>query len=263
MTFIIPLGVLGLLGLAMGIGLGLASKKFAVQTDSRLAAVIDLLPGANCGACGFPGCSGYARALISGNTKSGLCPASGEETTRKISEILGIEADVSQKKVAVIKCGGDVSSKRHKGVYEGVKTCLASSLVGGGHIMCDYGCLGFGDCVLACPFGAIENKSGKPPEINPEKCTGCGICVKTCPKNLIELIPSNKYYYVACSSKDKAKIVKQVCDSGCIGCGICARKCPNQALSIENNLSKMDYEKCLNAGECLKACPTKCIKTRK
>ena len=262
MSFIIvPLIVLGLLGFLMGVGLGIASKKFAVERDPRFDAIMSILPGANCGACGFVGCQSYAEALLSGRAKPGACPAGGSSVTEKLSKYLGVDAGDLAKMTARIYCCGDTS--REKGAYEGIKNCAAASLVLGGNIMCGYGCLGLGDCVAVCQFDAIKVRKGIPPEIDEEKCRACGLCVKICPKKLIKLIPKEKKYMIACSSNDKGRIVKQACATGCIACGLCVKKCPLQAISIQNNLAVIDYKKCCNTGECFKSCPTKCIKWKK
>ncbi|HAX62001.1 MAG TPA: electron transporter RnfB [Elusimicrobia bacterium] len=259
MNFIIPLLILGLLGLVLGVGLALASKKFAVKTDPRVDIIAGILPGANCGACGFAGCYNYAKAIVEGVAKPVACPVGGEEVSKKIAEVLGIKISSAPKTVARIHCNGDTSEKRQKGNYDGVKTCASAVLVAGGTTLCNYGCLGFGDCVRACPFDAIKLRENLPPEINEEKCTACGLCVKACPRNLIKLVPKEKRFIIACSSHDKGKVVRQVCDVGCIACGLCVKKCPNKAITIENNLAKIDYTKCQNIGECFRVCPTKCI----
>jgi len=262
MSFIIiPLMVLGLLGFLLGAGLGIASKKFAVEKDPRFDAILGILPGANCGACGFPGCAGYAEALLAGKVKPGECPAGGREVAGKLSEFLGVESGDARDVTARIFCGGDTS--RTKGDYEGVKTCAAASLVCSGSTMCGYGCLGFGDCTAVCPFGAVTTRKAAPPEINEKKCRACGICVKACPKKIIKLVPKEKRYIIACSSQDKGRAVKQACDAGCIACGLCVKKCPSKAVLLSGNLAVIDYEKCSNAGECVRACPTKCIQWKK
>ncbi|MFH1541384.1 MAG: RnfABCDGE type electron transport complex subunit B [Elusimicrobiota bacterium] len=258
-SIIIPVIVLGLLGLALGVGLAIASKKFAVKRDPKIEIIFGILPGANCGVCGFAGCLGYAKAIVENGAKTELCPVCGEEALKKIVEVFGVERNSQQKLVARIHCGGDISEKRQKGDYDGVKTCLSAQLVSGGTIMCNYGCLGFGDCARICPFDAIKLKEKFPPEIDKEKCTACGLCIKTCPRNLIKPVPKEKKFLIACSSRDKGKTVRQVCDIGCTACMLCVKKCQEKACTVENNLSKIDYTKCKNLGECFKACPTKCI----
>jgi len=264
-AIIIPLIVLGILGLVLGIGLGIASKKFAVKTDPRVDIIFGMLPGANCGACGFAGCLGYAKAIVEGVANPALCSVGGEDASKKIAEFLGVKISSRQKLVARIHCGGDISEKRQRGNYNGVKTCVSAMLVSGGTVMCSYGCLGFGDCASVCLFGAIKLREGLPPEIDEEKCTACGLCVKACPRNLIDLIPKDKRFLIACSSHDKGKVVRSVCDVGCIACGLCVKKCPchEKVIVVENNLAKINYTTCENAGECYKACPTKCIQWKR
>ena len=256
---LIPLCVMGVLGLVMAVGLGLAAKKLAVETDPRIELLTEIMPGANCGACGFAGCSAYAKAIVEGGKEPVPCPVGGDETAKKMADILGIEPPVVPKTTAKIFCCGDISEKRQKGNYEGVKTCASATLVAGGTIMCSYGCLGFGDCVRVCQFGAMKERPNLPPEIDEEKCTSCGLCVKACPRNLIKIIPKSAEYVVACSSLDRGKYVKRVCDTGCTGCKLCVKKCPNKAITVENNLAIINYELCKNAGECYKACPQGCI----
>ncbi|MFH0947852.1 MAG: Fe-S cluster domain-containing protein [Elusimicrobiota bacterium] len=259
---IIPVIVLGSLGLVLGVGLAIASKKFAVKADPMVEIIFGMLPGSNCGACGFAGCLSYAKGIVEGGAKIGLCPIGGEDASKKISEVFGVESISQQKIVARIHCGGDTSSKRQKGNYDGVQTCLSAALVSGGTVMCSYGCLGFGDCVRACSFDAIKLRENLPPEVDKEKCTACGACVRTCPRNLIKPVHREKRFFVACSSRDKGKTVRQVCDVGCIACILCMKKCPEKAISIENNLAKFDYTKCKNLGECFSVCPTKCIQQK-
>ncbi|OGS43507.1 MAG: hypothetical protein A2539_02580 [Elusimicrobia bacterium RIFOXYD2_FULL_34_15] len=167
------------------------------------------------------------------------------------------------KKVARILCDGDISIIRQKGYYDGIKTCSASFLVTGGTILCDYGCLGFGDCIKECPAGAIKKRENLSPEIDEEKCNACGLCIESCPKNLIKIISKDKRFLVACASNDKEKIVKQVCSVGCTGCGICVSNCTYKAITVEDNLAKIDYDKCQNSGECYRECPTKCIQWKR
>jgi electron transport complex protein RnfB len=265
-SLLIAILFLGILGFLMGIGLGFASKKFAVPVDPRIEALGELLPGVNCGACGFPGCINYAKAIIEDGVALNACTVGGTTFAKKAAEILGVEATTNpeHRHIARIHCNGDLSPKRGRGAYEGTATCLAATTVPGGIMMCIYGCLGFGDCIRVCPFGAItprHNKRGEiihPPEINPEKCTGCGNCVKACPKCLIQLrLPDRPY--IACSSLAPAKIVRAVCDIGCIACGICVKKCPNASIVVEKNLAWIDDSQCRLAGECVPACPRKCI----
>lgn len=259
MSIVIPAIVLGLLGLILGIGLNIAGRMLALKSDPRFDTILGFLPGANCGACGFAGCSEFARATVEGKAAPGICLIAEEEAINEIAKILGVDAGSRQKLVARIHCCGELTENRQKGDYEGVKTCLGAMLVSGGIYRCSYGCMNLGDCINVCPFDAIKLREGLPPEIDEKKCTGCGLCVKACPKNLIELVPIDKKTLIACLSNDRGKITRQVCGVGCIGCGICVKRCPNKAITLTNNLARIDYNQCNDCGECVKVCPRKCI----
>jgi len=259
MGILLAVITLGGLGLFFGLGLALASKKFRINSDPRLEKITADLPGANCGACGMAGCAGFAEALISGKSTVDKCPVTEPEKKIEIANFLGHQVSVATKLVAVLHCGGGNKVKdRFK--YEGIKDCSAANLLQGGQKACVYGCLGFGSCVKACPFGAISmNEETGLPEVDGEKCTACGKCVEICPKKLFSLVPVDKKYYVKCSSLDFGKAVLDVCPVGCIGCRKCEKSCPQQAIKVINNLAVFDYKKCRDTGECFKVCPTKCI----
>lgn len=261
MEFLLPVIILSLLGLGFGLGLALASKKFRVAEDPRLARIMKSLPGANCGACGKPGCFGFAEGLIQGEASISACVAAADEEKTEISKVLGVELGETVKTVAVLNCNGGKKVK-NRFIYKGIKTCAASNLVMGGQKACVYGCLGFGDCVKACPFGAMGMGQDGLPRVIEGKCKACGKCVSACPKNLFCLIRQDKPYYTNCSSLDLGKQVMSVCKVGCIACRKCQRSCPAKAIEIVNNLAVFDYTKCVNTGECLKACPTKAIARR-
>lgn len=261
MILIESIAVLGFLGLLLGIGLGIASKKLAVQTDPRVGLVLGVLPGANCGACGFAGCFQYARAVVEQTTSISPCPVGGQETADRIAVILGRDGSVLEKRSARIHCGGDFI-RRRKGEYEGIPTCAAAATIPGGTLQCEFGCFGFGDCVRVCPFGAMMRRESLPPLVDEQKCTGCGKCVDACPRNLIELVPLSRRTVVACSSKHRGSLVRSVCDVGCIGCAICVQKCPVQAIGLEENLAVIRYELCDNRAVCVSVCPTKCIERK-
>lgn len=246
------------LGVFFGLALAIASKKFRVEVDARVEEITDLLPNANCGACGFPGCSGYAEALVKGTADVGLCsPCSGEATAR-IAELLGKEAAAAEKRVAFVHCAGGKVAKR-RFIYDGIETCAAASLIAGGDLGCEFGCLALYDCVRACPFDAIEIDEIGLPRVNPAKCTGCGICVKSCPRDLFEIVPENKTVLVACSNTERGKFVRLVCDIGCIGCFKCAKTCKQEAIEMRVGLAVIHYEKCTVCGDCIAVCPKKII----
>jgi Na+-translocating ferredoxin:NAD+ oxidoreductase RNF subunit RnfB len=259
-ALVTPMFVLGFTGLFLGVGLGIASKKFAVEHDPRIEQIFEYLPKANCGVCGFPGCFNYAKAIVENGAKPDACRIGGATVAGRIGEALGLAINADQtavKLLARIYCNGSTSPKSQKGIYEGAETCRSAALVLGGTVKCSYGCLGFGDCIVTCPFGAITPREDQPPLIDPEKCTSCGLCVKACPKKLIKLTPRDQQFYVACSSQAKGKAVKEVCSVGCIACGLCSKKCSTpEAVKLEQNLSRIDQQHCLNCGDCYKACPT-------
>lgn len=253
---------MGGLSLLLGGGLAFASKKFAVDTDPRVDAVLEALPGANCGACGFPGCSGLAGAIVAGSAPVNACLVGGENVAKKIAEIMGVSdtGEVKEKKIARVLCQGGKAEARLKADYHGVKSCRAASMVNGGPKGCPYACIGFGDCAEVCPFDAITmSEDGLLPVIDEEKCTGCGLCVKECPKFVIALTPEKNEVHVRCRATLKGKDTRAVCDVGCIACKKCEKECPFDAIHVVNNVAVIDYEKCRNCMKCVEACPTKTI----
>lgn len=255
---IIAAAIVSITGLVIGILLGFAGKAFEVEVDEKELAVRDCLPGNNCGGCGFAGCDALAKAIAQGNAPANACPVGGAPVAEKISEIVGGEVEVV-KKVAFVKCSGTCDKAKDKFKYTGNQSCkqvVASA--GNGQKACIYGCLGFGSCVAACQFDAIHIVDGIA-VVDKEKCVACGKCAAECPKNLIELIPYESEHMVACSSADKGKDVKAVCQAGCIGCKLCEKQCEFDAIHVENNVAHIDYDKCTNCGKCAEKCPVKVI----
>lgn len=251
--------VIGGLGLIFGIGLSYASKVFAVKVDERVIRIREALPGANCGGCGFAGCDSYADAVVNNGAETNCCPVGGSEVAKKVAAIMGVEAEDIKRTAARVLCNGRCSVSKEKYEYHGIDSCTAAAQLYGGHKACSYGCLGHGDCVKACPFGAIDITGGIA-RIIEDRCKACGKCVAACPKKLIEIIPKDKKYSVMCRSKDKGPVTKTNCEVGCIGCMKCVRACSCGAISMEGSLARIDYGKCTNCGECTKACPTMAIR---
>lgn len=256
---IISLAVVAIVGLVVGLLLGVASIKFAVEVDEKEAAILAALPGNNCGGCGFPGCSGLAEAIAQGKAAVNTCPVGGEPVGNVIAGIMGVEASAAEKKVAFVKCIGCKDITKENYDYTGTQSCtMASYAPAGGPKSCKYGCMGFGSCVAACPFDAIHVVNGVA-VVDKDACKACGKCVAACPKHLIEIIPYKSKHQVQCSSKDKGPVVMKACEVGCIGCMKCKKACPKEAIEVESFLAKIDYSKCVNCGLCARECPRKVI----
>lgn len=268
MNFIfIAVIVLGAIAFIAAVVLYIISKKFAVEEDPRLQDVIEVLPGANCGGCGFAGCSALADALVKGADKGSieglLCPVGGQQVMGEVADLLGMAIQNTDPMVAVVRCHGTCELRKRVAEYDGLRTCSAMHATGAGETACGYGCLGCGDCVEACLFDAIHiNKLTGLPEVDDDKCTACGACVKACPRNIIELRKKgikNRRIYVSCVNKEKGAISMKGCKVSCIACGKCAKACAFDAIKIENNLSYIDFHKCKLCKKCVEACPTNAI----
>jgi len=268
MNFIlIAVIVLGAIALIAAVILYVVSKKFAVHEDPRIGQVAELLPGANCGGCGFPGCSGMADALVKGADKGSLeglnCPVGGAEVMGKVADLLGMAMANTEPMVAVVRCNGTCEHRPRIAQYDGLQSCAAMNVCSAGETGCGFGCLGCGDCVAACQFDAIHmNPETGIPEVDDDKCTSCGACVKACPRHIIELRkkgPKNRRVFVSCVNKDKGAVAMKACKAACIGCGKCAKECKFEAITIENNVSYIDFNKCRLCRKCVDACPTKAI----
>ena len=256
---IIAAAVVGILGILIGIFLGIASEKFKVEVDEKEILVRNELPGNNCGGCGYAGCDALAKAIAAGQAEVGACPVGGASTAEKIGAIMGVAGGTAEKKVAFVKCKGTCDKTKVQYNYYGVDDCKKVSVVpGAGEKACTYGCMGYGSCVKACAFDAIHVVDGVA-VVDKEKCVACGKCVSSCPNHLIELVPYKAEHLVQCSSHDKGKDVKSVCESGCIGCTLCTKQCEFDAIHMENNLAVIDCEKCTNCGKCAEKCPVKVI----
>ncbi len=258
---IISLGSIGAIGALI---LYWVAKKFSVDEDPRIIQIREILPAANCGACGFPGCSGFAGAVVRSNSLDGLhCPVGGNDVMNKIGEIIGQDVKESQVRIAVVRCNGSCQNRIQTNIYDGVTSCVIASNLYGGSTDCSFGCLGYGDCVKVCPFDAIHiNKETMLPEVDEEKCTACGKCVKSCPKLLIQLRnqgPKSRRIYVSCMNTDKPALAMKSCKVACISCKKCQKICPFEAITIENNLAYIDDTKCRLCRKCVLECPTSAI----
>lgn len=251
--------IVGGVGIFVGLFLGVAAIKFKVEVDEREEAVLGLLPGNNCGGCGFPGCSGLASAIVKGEAPVNSCPVGGASVGELIAEIMGMEAETTVRQVAFVRCQGDCNKTTVDYEYYGVEDCRMIAFVpGGGPKSCNYGCMGFGSCVKVCSFGAIQIVDGVA-VVDREKCIACGKCMEVCPKDLITMIPYDAKYVVACRSKDKGPATMKTCQVGCIGCQLCKKSCPIGAVEVTDFLAVIDHEKCEECGICVEKCPKKSI----
>ncbi|HOM62443.1 MAG TPA: Fe-S cluster domain-containing protein [Dysgonamonadaceae bacterium] len=256
--------VLCIIGAVSSAILYVISQRFKTIEDPRIEQVLEALPAANCGGCGFPGCNGFASAIVKSDTMDGFyCPVGGQTTMDNIARILGRTADVSTKKIAVVRCNGTCENRPRTNIYDGASNCTIAAALYGGDTGCSFGCLGLGDCVDSCLFDAIHiNPETMLPEVVEDKCTACGACVKACPKNLIELRkqgPKSRRIYVSCMNKDKGGVARKSCEVACIGCSKCQQVCPFDAITIENNLAYIDDDKCRLCRKCVPVCPTNSI----
>lgn len=249
---------LGQIGLVAAIALGWASKKFAVEVDARELEVNEVLPGVNCGACGYPGCAGYAAAIISGQAPITLCPPGGNEVVEQLAHIMGLEAQASETQIAVVLCQGDNQKTTQKYRYLGLHDCNAANKIAGGPKECPGGCLGLESCVQACPFHAINMTNDGLAVVDRQRCTGCGRCVAVCPRHVIRLTPATATIHVLCNSHDKGGAVRKYCETGCIGCNICMKTVP-EAFTIDQFLATVDYNNSADAAMAVEKCPTQCI----
>ena len=251
--------LVGGVGLFIGVFLGVAGKKFAVEVDEKEILVREELPGNNCGGCGYPGCDGLAAAIAKGEAPVNACPVGGAPVAAKIGAVMGEEVGDTVRMTAFVKCAGDCEKTTELYDYTGVADCkMISQMQNGGAKSCSFGCLGSGTCVKVCPFDAVHIVNGIA-LVDKEKCKACGKCVAACPRHLIELVPYDQQHAVACSSREKGKAVMNACKAGCIACKKCERECPAQAITIEDNLAHIDSEKCTNCGKCQETCPRKII----
>lgn len=254
MEILTPIIIVGIIGLLAGVILAVASIVMAVPRDEKAEALEEVLPGANCGACGFSGCSGYAAAMAKGEAKPGLCSPGGEDAAQKCAALLGLDGVEVEYKAALVRCMGSYDNTTDKMVYDGIQSCSAAAFLMGGITSCRYGCMGMGDCVKSCEYGAVSVCNGVA-KIDPRKCKGCSKCVDACPKGMIKFVPLKKQAVVRCSNCDKAKDTVAVCRIGCIGCKKCERTCEYGAVTVTDNLATVNAQKCVGCGKCVEECP--------
>ena len=257
--FMVPVLIVTGIGILAGVILSAAAKFMAVKVDERFEKIRAELPGANCGACGYAGCDQYAQALVENpDLATNLCVPGGAGAAKALSEIMGVSFEATVPNYAVVHCNGTCNNTQYAVDYEGPATCAACSTLFGGRGTCPNACLGFGDCVKVCPYGAIDLVDGVA-VVDKNLCVGCGLCAKTCPKALISLIPVTSNVYVRCSSQEKGAATRKACKTGCIACRKCEKACPSQAITIVNNHAVIDPAKCTNCGTCVAQCPTGAI----
>ena len=255
---------LAAIGIIAAVILYFIAQRFKVEEDPRIDEVESVLPGANCGGCGKAGCRNFAETCVKATSLEGLlCPVGGNAAMQKIAGILGMEATETAPRVAVVRCNGTCENRPRTSIYEGAPNCAIANTLYMGETGCAYGCLGCGDCVAACNFGAItiDSETGIP-VVDIEKCGACGACVKACPRNIIELRKKGvkgRGVYVSCVNKDKGGVARKACTVACIGCGKCAKECKFEAITIANNLSYIDSDKCKMCRKCVEVCPTNAI----
>lgn len=256
-VFIYTLVSLGLIGFILGAGLAYSAKKFAVEKNPLAEEILSLLSGANCGGCGFAGCAAYAAAIAKGGVSAGLCAPGGQQTVQKISKLLGLEETAAIRRIAFLHCAGSKEKAKDKYIYDGIKDCRIAAYLGGGPKACDYGCMGFGSCVDVCKFNALHMGEDGLPVVDRKKCTACGACVRICPKKLFDLLPDMTAVYLACSSHEKGKAVKDVCSIGCIGCSLCVKVTEPGIIEMKDNLPSINYDAIPSLILAHYKCPTK------
>ena len=258
------IAVIALLGLVLALVLYIVADRFKVEEDPRIDEVEKVMPGANCGGCGFAGCRAFADAAVKApNLDNNYCPAGGNDVMKKVAAILGYEVKEKAPMVAVVRCNGSCEARPRINEYDGYASCRVKAALYAGDTACAFGCLGCGDCVAACAFGAISmDPATGLPVVDESKCTACGACAKACPKSIIEIRPKGPRgmrLYVSCLNRDKGPAAKKACASACIGCGICAKTCTHGAITVENNVAYIDPAKCKLCRECEAVCPTGAI----
>ena len=253
-AFLVFAGVAGILGLL----LAFAARVFAVRTDERIEKITELLPGANCGGCGYTGCAALAEAIVAGKAPVNACNSVSDANVEKIAAIMGAEAGKRIRYRAQVMCSGTHDLAKKKYIYAGIADCAAANKLAGGDKLCPNGCIGLGTCKAHCKFDAIHIINGVA-AVDYDKCRACGECVASCPKGLIKLIPYDARHWVGCRSTDKGPVTKSYCDAGCIGCKLCEKNCEAGAIKVTDFVAEIDYTKCVGCDKCVSVCPRKII----
>lgn len=241
-ALVVAVSSMGGMGALFAIGLALANKKLHVEEDPRISALAEALPGANCGGCGFPGCAAFAENIVQGKASVSGCPVATVDVVEELAQIMGVQATAGERMIARVMCQGGLKETAPKGIYLGATSCISAQLSGGGDKMCEFGCMGYGDCVETCPFDAMYMNDNGLPVIIDEKCTGCGNCVRACPRDIIELHPESHRLFVLCKNQDDAKYARSVCTAVCFGCGQCIKAVKEGEMAMEGNLAKINYD---------------------
>ncbi len=249
---------LGGLSLAFALVLSFADKKFAVPVDERVSEVRAALPGANCGACGYAGCDVFAQAVVDGQAKANGCIPGGASSAKAIGDVMGVEVTADKPMIAKVVCQGEVGVSKHRYDYDGYESCRMASMMAGGPKKCPYACVGLGDCVKVCAFGALTVENGLA-RVDETKCTACGMCASICPRHSIQLKPKNSTVMVRCQNRDTGRQAREECQKACIACKRCQKECKYDAIVIEDGYAKIDPDKCTRCGACAKVCPCGCI----
>ncbi len=260
MNIVYAVLVLGVLALVFGLVLAVASKAFEVKSDPRLQEIIDSLPGANCGGCGYAGCAACAGAILAGQAPVNVCPSCKGEQTSRIAAIMGVDVKPAERRVAFVRCAGGDRAGHKFDRYVGLQDCVAAMKVSGnGTLDCSFGCLGLGSCVKACKFDAIHINSYGVAEVDRQKCTCCKQCIAACPRKIIVTMPYAVDIVLPCANKEAGKDARGHCAISCIGCKLCEKNCPTGAITVKNNVAVIDYDKCTSCGTCVAKCPRKLI----
>ncbi len=252
--------ILGGVGLVFAVIIALAYWKLRVNEDPRIDMVVSMLPGANCGACGFPGCRGFAEQAVAGVVNPAGCNVLNDEGATAIAEYLGVDKGAANKRVARLLCAGGSNVTTVQAEYRGLQTCSAAASVAGGGKGCAWGCLGLADCGASCSFGAITMSAVGLPVVDVNLCTACGDCVDACPKNLFEIIPLDQRLLVQCRSQIEGDDALASCAVACTACGRCVLDAAPGLITIERGAAKVHYEMNESANSsAIRRCPTGAI----